>query len=85
MYSVQWRQKARDTIQEIWERASKKERPIITEACEEIIRRLRDYPNDVSESREDEIRVTHVSPLGVRFHIDSESQIVMITKIWRYD
>ena len=84
MFPVIWLQRAVNDLAEIWMHAAATGRRAITEASHAIDGALQDKPFDVSESREEDVRVMFAPPLGIFFTADFASRTVTVAHVWRY-
>ena len=84
MYRVEWIQVASDELMHLWMQADSPDRKIITAATHAIDQSLRADPYADSESREDDLRVLFVAPLGVQFEVEPAKRIVWVLHVWHY-
>jgi len=81
-HTVIWVPKAEQNLATLWMDAA--DRPIVTEAANEIDRRLRDDPGGAGESRSRGRRILLEPPLGVIFRVYAEDRIVRVLTVWRF-
>jgi mRNA-degrading endonuclease RelE of RelBE toxin-antitoxin system len=81
-YTVTWKPEAERRLAELWMNAS--DRNAITEAANEIDRRLQMNPEQQGESRSDGRRLLLVKPLGVIFEVVPDDRIVYVLTVWQY-
>jgi plasmid stabilization system protein ParE len=80
MYAVRWKRTALDRLTELWLEAEN--RALVTEAVSQIDRTLAHNPQQVGESRSEEIRILFEPPLGAFFEVDDARQIVHVLRVW---
>jgi len=83
-YHVRWGQSALNELSHIWLTAKPEARGAISDASGIIDRQLRQAPYAKSESREIGKRVMFSAPLGVRFHVNDDDQLVSVLHVWRF-
>lgn len=81
-YDVYWLPPAEQELTRLW--LDPKTRRRITEATNEIDQLLRDDPAQLGESRDGDLRVMFVDPLGISFIVDEEQGAVVVVEMWRY-
>ena len=84
MFQVDWLQSALDDLTRVWTAGDAAMRQAITQATNEIDRKLSTNPYADSESRGDGERILFVSPLGVTFQIEDDDQTVSILHVWAF-
>jgi len=82
MFQVEWLQSALDELARIWLALDSAGRWAITDAAAQIDRDLADSADTIGESRFDNVRVHHVSPLGVNFKVDVGSRFATVVNVW---
>jgi len=81
-YVVYWLPSAEEELTRLWLEPSTRRR--ITDATDEIDRQLRNDPGQLGESRDGDLRVMFVDPLGVSFIVDEDQGALVVVEIWRY-
>ena len=81
-YNVYWLPSAEQELTRLWLDPTTRRR--ITDATNEIDRLLRDGPSQRGESRDGDLRVMFVDPLGISFIVDEEQGAVVVVEMWRY-
>jgi mRNA-degrading endonuclease RelE of RelBE toxin-antitoxin system len=81
-YDVYWLPSAEEELTRLW--LDPLSRRKITEATEEVDRLLRINPSELGESRDGDLRVMFVDPLGVSFIVDENQTAVVVVEMWRY-
>ena len=61
------------------------DRAVLAEAAREIDRRFIVAPKKVGESRDGDMRVGFVDPLGVQFEVMQDVKTVIVHDVWRTD
>ena len=82
IYTVIWRPAALEQLAEFWVSAA--DRQAITNAADDVDRKLRRDPVDQGESRDQNRRVFYVSPLAVMFEIDDDDRKVHVLDVWLF-
>jgi hypothetical protein len=67
---------------ELWTNAAQRQR--VTDAANEIDRRLATDPSNEGESRDRGRRMTFVAPLGVIFRVLPEQRVVVVIAVWQF-
>ena len=80
-YEVLWTPSALDEVAELWANADAAMRKAITAATAKIDSLLRNSPDEVGESRPSNQRIAFVPPLGVRFQMRSDQNVVVL-RVW---
>ena len=83
IFTVAWGPDSVDELADLWLAAPNRER--VTAAASEIDRLLRRNPQDVGESRDANIRVLFVDPLGADFEVVEADGMVYVLSVWRTD
>ncbi len=81
-YVVYWLPSAQEELTRLWLEPTTRRK--ITEATDEIDRLLGTAPAQLGESRDGDLRVMFVDPLGVSFIVDEEQGAVVVVEMWRY-
>ncbi len=82
MFRVRWEETALNELAKAWVEADSATRQLITQATDEIDRRLKTDPLAEGESRSEGRRVFFVLPLGVTFRVEADRPIVSILRLW---
>lgn len=82
MFQVEWTETALNQPAAIWTTADDSIRGVITRATDEIDRLLRVSAVDAGESREENLRILFVLPLGVSFHVHQPSRTAAVYHVW---
>ena len=82
MFRVDWLDMAVDELAELWMRADLEVRRAITEASQELDRRLASNPFRESESRSGSIRIAFALPLAARCRIGANNRVVTIAEVY---
>ncbi len=81
MYRVTWKRIALNQLMAIWMNAT--DQNAVTMASDAIDRALAADPENQGESRPNNRRVMFVSPLGVRFRINTQTRTVRVLSCWQ--
>jgi hypothetical protein len=81
-YTVLWKPEAERRLAELWLNAV--DRNAVTQAANEIDRRLQTNPDQEGESRSDGRRLLLVNPLAVLFEVVPDDRIVYGLTVWQY-
>lgn len=84
MFTVVWTPEATDELTDLWTNADSPTRRRITAAVNGIDTSLRRDPEYEGESRQADVRVLIVAPLGVEFYVSTADRRVDITRVWRF-
>jgi hypothetical protein len=84
MFGVVWTNKALDELADIWVTVSPELRDRIESAMQRLDQSLRDDPNTVGESRNQNRRVAFDPPIAIIYQIDYSSQVVVVSHVWQY-
>jgi plasmid stabilization system protein ParE len=79
-YSVLWSPDAEQELARIWNNATDRDR--IAAAADLLDRELSHNPHRLGESRPTGLRIAHCLPLGIRFTLLEEDQIVRVIAVW---
>lgn len=82
-YSVLWRPIAEQRLAEIWMSAN--DRNAVSRAAHAIDEALRVDPEQVGESRADDVRILLEPPLGVLYTVSPDDRMVYVLSVWRWD
>ena len=82
-HTVIWVAAAARRLASLWNNSTRRQE--ITAASDEIDRLLRRDPENQGESREDDLRILLVPPLGVTFKVDSPNRIVHVLDVWEFE
>lgn len=66
-YTVVWLPVAEGELADLWAESSVRQR--LTDAVEELERRLGDHPLQLGESRDRQRRIAFIDPIGVTFKV----------------
>lgn len=80
-FRVFWTPSAEERLERIAVAAT--DRQAIAAAAREIDRMLIGSPNSFGESREENLRVGFMDPLGIHFEVMNEIQTVIVHDVWR--
>jgi hypothetical protein len=81
-YVVYWLPSAEQELTRLWLEPSTRRK--ITDATDEIDRLLGNDLGQLGESRDGDLRVMFVDPLGVSFIVDEDQGAVVVVEMWRY-
>lgn len=81
-YTVIWLQPAEDELAVCWLDAT--ERAAVTRAAAQIDDHLKRHPADIGESREEDLRIFFVAPLGVLNQISEQDHRVEVIHVWKF-
>jgi hypothetical protein len=81
MYRVVWKRIALDQLAAIWMNAT--DQNAATAASHAIDQALAVDPEHRGESRPNHCRVMYVSPLGVRFRVNTKTRTVRVLACWQ--
>ena len=84
MFRVRWVKSALNELASLWTSADSATRKAITDAANEIDRRLQRNPETEGESRGGMERILFVPPLGIRFEVDAQRSTVRVLHVWSY-
>lgn len=82
-YTVVWKPAAERHLMEIWMRAD--DRDAVAHAADALDSALARDADQQGESREEGVRVTFASPLGINFEVNAADRQVRILAVWRTD
>jgi hypothetical protein len=82
-YTVLWRPVAEQRLASIWMTA--RDRNAVTEAAHAIDEVLRIDPEQVGESRPDDVRIHFEEPLGILFTVSPDDRMAYVLSVWRWD
>ena len=82
---VEWTRAAQNELAAIWTRSDSSKRAAITRAAHRIDQILSANPSDAGESRGDDERILHESPLGILFVVDDDDRAAFVFHVWDYD
>jgi plasmid stabilization system protein ParE len=82
-YTVVWKPAAERHLMEIWMRAD--DRDAVARAADALDAALARNAEQQGESREEGVRVTFVSPLGINFEVNAPDRHVRVLAVWRTD
>ena len=80
---VLWRPVAEQRLAALWTSVS--DRNVVTRAAHAIDEALRTDPEQVGESRADEVRILFEEPLGALFMVSPDDRTVYALSVWRTD
>jgi hypothetical protein len=83
IFTVSWGPGAVTDLAAIWLDAP--DCPEVTSASREIDRLLRRDPAAIGESRDENVRIMFVAPLGVDFEVVEDDRIVYVLSVWRIE
>jgi hypothetical protein len=81
-FTVIYVPKAEKQLVELW--MSHPSRQAVSMAADEIDQRLGTNPTREGESREADLRILHVPPLGVTYRVSQADRVVHILQVWSY-
>jgi hypothetical protein len=84
MFEVRWTQSAPDDLARVWLDADSVQRHLITKAAADIETQLRYDPFAAGESREGNLRVLLVTPVGVFFRVHPQDRHAKIVALWAF-
>jgi len=84
MFRVQWEQNALASLTNAWLQGDVSTRESLTLASAQLDNRLAADPVGESESRPDGCRIAFEYPLGALIHVDGNTQLVSVLRIWLY-
>jgi hypothetical protein len=73
---------ARDALAEIWMAAANRQQ--VTDAANEIERRLAADAMNEGESRDGDTRISMVAPLAALFEVQEDDSYVKVIRFWRF-
>jgi hypothetical protein len=79
-YTVLWRPVAEQRLAAIWTTAI--DRNAVTQAAYAIDEALRADPEQVGESRADDVRILFEGPLGALFTVSPDDRVVYVLSVW---
>jgi plasmid stabilization system protein ParE len=82
-YTVLWMPVAEQRLAAIWTSAT--DRNAVSQAAHVIDQALQTDPEQVGESRIDDVRILFERPLGVFFTVSPEDRTVSVLSVWRSD
>jgi hypothetical protein len=82
-YTVVWKPAAERHLMEIWMRAD--DRDAVARAADGLDAALARDADQQGESREDGVRVTFATPLGIDFEVSPADRQVRVLAVWRTD
>ena len=80
-FTVLWRPVAEQRLAAIW--ASASDRNAVTRAVHAIDEALGIDPEQVGESRADDVRILFEEPLGAVFTVSPDDRMVYVLSVWR--
>lgn len=80
-FTVVWSPDAEGELARIWNQAT--DRRSIADAANLLDRVLGTDPNNLGESRQSGIRIAHCLPLGIRFEVLEQDQLVRVLAVWQ--
>lgn len=84
MFTVLFREQARDELAQIWLNGNSQARAAITSAAAELERSLHSQPRNVGEARDGDTRIGFIPPLGFLFSIHEADRSVIVLHVWQY-
>jgi hypothetical protein len=84
MFTVRWKRSALNELATLWTQADSVTREAITTATNEFDQALQQNPASKGESREGDVRILFIFPLGIRFDVDRQQSIVQVLHVWSY-
>jgi hypothetical protein len=81
MFKVRWRQIAVNQLTALWSNADSAMRQEITVAVAQIDRELAHDPASKGESREGDVRILFMSPLGIRFEPNNDASEIRVLTV----
>ena len=82
-YFLIWTQRAYDDLADIWVASDVSTRERIEKALLRLNEDLRINPWPIGESREANVRMVFVGPIGVVFQIEEAEQTVRVGHVWK--
>lgn len=82
MFTVRWTRSALNELAALWTQANSDLRQAITAATNQIDHALQQDPDGQGESRSEEERIWFVFPLGIRYEVDDQRNIVRVLQAW---
>ena len=82
-YTVRWLPKAEQELAALWLDATV--RSAVTQAAHRIDQQLQQSPQDLGESRAEDIRVHFQTPLGVLFRVPTSMRLVEVVHVWKFE
>ena len=79
-YTVVWTPSAERHLTEIWVDAQ--DRGTVTSAANSIDKLLAQDPESLGESRNENVRIVFVPPLGVEFEVFCDDRIAYVLAVW---
>lgn len=83
MYSVLWTARAQAELAAAWLAAPSEVRQQMTAVMAEFDRYLRANGPRLGESREDDVRVLMVPPIGIEYRWSEDDRTVTVFRAWR--
>ena len=84
MFTVRWRRSALNELAALWMNADADQRRDITAASQRIDQFLRANPEQHGESRSQGRRIMFIPPLGLTFHVNRQTALVLVLHVWRF-
>jgi hypothetical protein len=84
VYTVLYREQARDELALLWLNADSKLRAAITAASAVLETALRTNPHAIGESRTATQRMAFEPPLAILFDVREQDRQVIVLHIWQY-
>ena len=82
IFTVTWLPDAEDELTALW--LDSAERGDVTDVSNYIDQLLRQDPDQLGESRGDDLRVLFVTPLGVYVRVKPEDMLVEVIHVWKF-
>ena len=82
-YTVLWTPAAEGHLTKIWVDAE--DRSAVTSAANSIDKLLTQHPESLGESRNENVRIMFVPPLGLEFEVLDDDRIVYVLAVWWFE
>ena len=80
--SVEWHDRAKDQLADIWLSADSPLRDEITSYVQLLDRHMRVNADRLGESREPRVRILTDTPLGIEFQVSEADRLVTVVRVW---
>jgi hypothetical protein len=80
-YTVVWLPSAERDLTDLWLNAP--DLPVVSDAADELDAQLARSPEDLGESRFENVRMAFAGPLGILFEVQDADKLVRVLRVWR--